>query len=92
MKSYDLLIHIPLREEKIPADGFRSENVEFQRTIDSRVRTLIHTSPFAENIIEVVYLDVAAVGREHYAEYVVKEVLPRRNPYLPQGSLFTSSG
>jgi nicotinamide riboside kinase len=91
MKSYDLLIHIPLREEKITADGFRSENVEFQRTIDGRVRSLIRTSPFAENIVEVVHLDAEAIGREHYAEYVVKEVLPRRNPYLPQGSLSPSS-
>ncbi|MGB7620751.1 MAG: AAA family ATPase, partial [Terriglobia bacterium] len=85
MKSYDLLIHIPLREEKITADGFRSENVDFQRTIDGRVRTLIRTSPFVENIVEVVHLDAEVIGREHYAEYVVKEVLPRRNPYLPQG-------
>ena len=92
MKSYDLLIHVPLREERITADGFRSENVEFQRTIDGRVCALIQTSPFTENIVEVVHLDAKAIGRERYAEYIVKEVLPRRNPYLPQGSLLNSSG
>lgn len=91
MRTYDLLIYVPLRDEGIQADGFRSENLEFQRTIDGRVRHLIGLSPFAENIVEVLHLDPKTMGREHYAEYVVKEVLPRRNPYLPQGALFTSS-
>jgi nicotinamide riboside kinase len=88
LKSYDLLIYVPLHDGHITADGFRSENIEFQYTIDARVRSLISTSPFLENIQEVVRLDPATMGREHYAEYIVKDVLLRRNPYLPQGEMF----
>jgi nicotinamide riboside kinase len=83
MKSYDFLIYIPLRNGEIPADGFRSENLEFQRTIDRRVRGLVRTSPFAERLNELVDLEAAGVTREHYAQYIVKEILPRHNPYLP---------
>ncbi len=83
MKSYDLLVYIPLKDGPLQADGFRSENLEFQRTIDLKVRALVRTSPFAERINELVELDAAGISREHYAEYIVKEVLPRHNPYLP---------
>ena len=91
LKTYDLLIYVPLREGGIPADGFRSENLEFQRTIDARVRALIGTSPFVDCIPEVVRLDQQSIGREHYAEFVVKDVLPRHNPLLPERGLFESS-
>lgn len=83
--TYDLLVYVPLCGNGIPADGFRSENVQFQQTIDARVRTLVRTSPFAEQIGigKIVSLDSAKIGREQYAEYIVKEILPRLNPFLP---------
>ncbi|MDD5541653.1 MAG: AAA family ATPase [Acidobacteriia bacterium] len=90
LRTYDLLIYIPLRNGDIQADGFRSENMEFQRTIDLRVRGLVRTSPFAERLNELVDLEVAGVSRERYADYIVKEILPRHNPYLPTQSLSSS--
>jgi nicotinamide riboside kinase len=84
LTTYDLLIYVPLKDGGIPADGFRSENVEFQLMIDARVRALTGTSPFMEHIKEVVRLDPNTIGRQHYAKFVVQEILPRHNPYLPE--------
>lgn len=84
LQTYDLLIYVPLCNGGIQPDGFRSENVDFQRTIDARVRALTGTSPFVDHIPEVVRLDPEKIGRDHYAEFVVREVLPRHNPYLPE--------
>jgi nicotinamide riboside kinase len=47
IRTYDLLVKVPINEQYLKADGVRSVNLSFQRVIDNRIDELLaetHTS------------------------------------------------
>ncbi len=57
MQSYTLLVGVPPLADGIPADGFRSENLEFQQRIHERIEEMLETSPFSSLHGRVVWLE-----------------------------------
>jgi nicotinamide riboside kinase len=47
MDTYSLLVAVPPMADGITADGFRSENVEFQQRIHDLLEQMLHEEPFA---------------------------------------------
>ncbi|MCL5286546.1 MAG: ATP-binding protein [Acidobacteria bacterium] len=62
MDSYTLLISVPPFAEGIIADGFRSENVQFQRKIHELLNGLLAVPPFASLRDRVMPLEAHARG------------------------------
>jgi nicotinamide riboside kinase len=47
MDTYSFLVAVPPMADGITADGFRSENVEFQQRIHDLLEQMLHEEPFA---------------------------------------------
>jgi nicotinamide riboside kinase len=60
MDSYDLLVGVPLLTGAIVADGFRSEDLEFQGRVDELLRELLRDARFSGLSHRVLWLE----GRE----------------------------
>ncbi len=57
MGTYSLLIGVPPMAEGIPPDGFRSEDLEFQRRIHDRLTELLEETPFRQFREQVKWLE-----------------------------------
>jgi len=57
MQSYTLLVGVPPLSDGIPADGFRSENLEFQERIHERIQEMLETPPFSHLHSRVIWLE-----------------------------------
>lgn len=57
MSTYSLLVGVPPLADGIPPDGFRSENLEFQRKIHDLIGELFEEPPFHRIRDRVVWLD-----------------------------------
>jgi len=57
MDTYSLLVAVPPLADGIPADGFRSENLEFQQRIHDLLQCTLDESPFANLRERVLWLD-----------------------------------
>lgn len=57
MNTYSLLVAVPPLAEGILADGFRSENAEFQRRIHDQLILLLATPPFSRLGVRVLWLE-----------------------------------
>ena len=62
MDSYTLLVAVPPFADGITADGFRSENVQFQRRIHELLNGLLAAPPFARLSDRVFQLEAHARG------------------------------
>lgn len=57
MQTYDLLVGIPPFAEGILRDGFRSEDLDFQRRIDELLKQLLGEPPFDALRQRVIWMD-----------------------------------
>jgi hypothetical protein len=57
MDTYSLLVGVPPMADAIPADGFRSENVEFQHRIHLVLGGILQEAPFASLKNRVLWLE-----------------------------------
>lgn len=57
MQTYTLLVGVPPLADGIPADGFRSENLEFQQRIHERIEEMLGTAPFSGLHDRVLWLE-----------------------------------
>lgn len=57
MGTYSLLVAVPPLTDGIPADGFRSENLQFQRRIHDQLILLLATPPFLRLGERVLWLE-----------------------------------
>jgi hypothetical protein len=57
MDTYSLLIAVPPLADGIPPDGFRSENLEFQKKIHDLIGLLLRETPFQKLHDRVLWLD-----------------------------------
>ena len=74
MKTYSLLIGIPIVEEAIPRDGFRSEDRAFQLRIQDLLIELLASPPFNNLLAPIIWLD--ANERANWAERIVNAAVP----------------
>lgn len=74
MKTYSLLIGIPIVEEAIPRDGFRSEDRAFQLRIQDLLIELLASPPFNNLLAPIIWLD--ANERANWAERIVNAAAP----------------
>ena len=74
MKTYSLLIGIPIVEEGIPRDGFRSEDRAFQLRIQDLLIELLASSSFNKLFAPVIWLDASERGI--WAERIVSAAVP----------------
>jgi GTPase SAR1 family protein len=74
MATYSLLIGIPIVEEGIPRDGFRSEDRAFQLRIHELLVELLASAPFNNLPAPVIWLD--ARDRSNWAERIVSAAVP----------------
>ena len=74
MKTYSLLIGIPIVEEAIPRDGFRSEDRVFQLRIQDLLIGLLASPPFNNLLAPIIWLD--ANERANWAERIVNAAVP----------------
>jgi hypothetical protein len=74
MATYSLLIGIPIVEEGIPRDGFRSEDRAFQSRIHELLIELLASAPFNNLSAPVIWLD--ARDRSNWAERIVSAAAP----------------
>lgn len=77
MKTYDLLIRVPVPEE-VQEDGFRDTDAVFVREIDRKVKALLAAS-------RTPYLDLESVPRSQWSEAALEGVLEHQG--LRQGRL-----
>ena len=77
MKTYDLLIRVPVLSEA-QDDGFRDTDTVFVREVDKKVSALLAAS-------RTPFLDLEDVPRSHWAEEALKGVL--EHPALRQKRL-----
>lgn len=74
MATYSLLIGIPIIEESIPRDGFRSEDRAFQLRIHDLLIELLASAPFTNLPAAVIWLD--ARDRSNWAHTIVTVAAP----------------
>jgi GTPase SAR1 family protein len=74
METYSLFIGIPITEEGIPRDGFRSEDRAFQLRIQELLIELLASTPFNSLPSPVIWLD--ARDRSNWAERIVGAAAP----------------
>jgi AAA domain len=74
MATYSLLIGVPIVEEGIPRDGFRSEDRAFQLRIHELLIELLALAPFNNLPAPVIWLD--ARDRSNWAERIVTAAAP----------------
>lgn len=78
MDSYSLLVGVPPMADGIAADGFRSENVEFQNRIHVLLREMLHEAPFARLSDRVLWLDQR--DRRVWGELIFAAATPLLRP------------
>jgi GTPase SAR1 family protein len=74
MATYSVLIGVPIVEEGIPRDGFRSEDRAFQLRIHDLLIELLGAAPFNNLPAPVIWLD--ARDRSSWAERIVNAAVP----------------
>jgi nicotinamide riboside kinase len=74
MATYPLLIGVPIAEEGIPRDGFRSEDRAFQLRIHDLLMELLASEPFTTMSAPLIWLD--ARDRGNWAERIVRAAAP----------------
>ena len=74
MATYSVLIGVPIVEEGIPRDGFRSEDRAFQLRIHDLLIELLAAVPFNNLPAPVIWLD--ARYRSNWAETIVSAAVP----------------
>ena len=74
METYSLLIGIPIVDEGIPRDGFRSEDRAFQFRIQELLTELLASAPFNSLPAPTIWLD--ARDRSNWAERIVSAAAP----------------
>jgi nicotinamide riboside kinase len=74
MESYQLLVGVPPLEQEIPSDGFRSENLEFQRRIHELLKRSLAQPPFTRLVERVVWLEPGE--RTEWGERIFSLLLP----------------
>ena len=74
MATYSLLIGVPIAEEGIPRDGFRSEDRAFQLRIRDLLMELLASEPFTKMAAPLIWLD--ARDRSNWAERIVSAAAP----------------
>ena len=89
METYSLLIGIPIVEEGIPRDGFRSEDRAFQLRIHELLTELLASAPFNKLPAPVIWLD--ASDRSNWAERIVSAAAPLVQGTSPAEKRFTKS-
>ena len=62
METYTLLVAVPPFAEGITADGFRSENVQFQKQIHDQLNLLLAAPPFSRLNARVLQLEAQVRG------------------------------
>jgi hypothetical protein len=81
MGSYSLLVGVPPLLDGIPADGFRSENLEFQQRIHDRIIEMLETPPFTGLAGRVVWLERR--DRRVWGERIFAAAVPLLRPTEP---------
>jgi thymidylate kinase len=89
MSTYSLLIGIPIVEEGIPRDGFRSEDRAFQLRVQELLIELLASAPFKNLPAPVIWLD--ARDRSNWAESIVSAAAPLVQSASPAEKRFTKS-
>ncbi len=74
MTTYSLLVGVPVVEEGIPRDGFRSEDRAFQLRIHELLIELLASAPFNNLPAPVIWLDTR--DRSNWAERIVSAAAP----------------
>jgi nicotinamide riboside kinase len=74
METYRLLVGVPPVEQEILSDGFRSENLEFQRRIHDLLCEFLLQPPFARLAERVIWLE--AGERSRWGEQIFSLLLP----------------
>ncbi|HLW99360.1 MAG TPA: AAA family ATPase [Candidatus Acidoferrales bacterium] len=75
MDTYSLLVGVPPLADGIPADGFRSENLEFQERIHGLIGELLDEAPFQKIRSHVIWLDRR--DRRVWGELIFAAAAPR---------------
>ena len=73
MATYGLLVHVPIVEGPLTADGIRSTDAAFQATIESRLLGELERRGLD-------YLDLSDSDRASWLDVVERAVLPRLGP------------
>jgi len=81
MGSYSLLVGVPPLADGIPADGFRSENLEFQQRIHDRIMEMLEAPPFTALAGRVVWLERR--DRRVWGERIFAAAAPLLRPTEP---------
>jgi nicotinamide riboside kinase len=74
MNTYDVLVGVPPVVQEIPADGFRSEDRDFQQRIHELLIELLTSSPFNQLRSPVLWLK--AYERNGWADRIIIAVSP----------------
>lgn len=74
MNTYDILVGVPPFSAEITADGFRSEDLEFQKRIHELLVELLSSAPFDQLRSSVLWL--VADERERWADRILAAVAP----------------
>ena len=78
MESYSLLVSVPPMADGIPPDGFRSENLEFQRRVHDLIGDMLSEPPFSRHHDQVLWLDRR--DRRVWAEIIFAATGPLLRP------------
>ncbi len=78
MKTYSLLVAVPPLADRIPPDGFRSENLEFQHRIHELLGQLLDEAPFHSLRDRVLRLERR--DRRVWGELIFAAAAPRLRP------------
>jgi nicotinamide riboside kinase len=78
MNSYTLLVGVPPMADGVPADGFRSENLEFQQRIHDRLEEMLDDAPFYKHRDRVIWLERRE--RRVWGELIFAAASPRLRP------------
>ena len=81
MDSYSFLVGVPTVAAEIPADGFRSEDREFQQRIHELLIELLGSEPFNKLRSPVLWLK--SEERDRWAEIIVAAVAPSLKDKIP---------
>jgi hypothetical protein len=72
MRTYDLLIHVPVLERP-PADGIRATDPEFQRAVDERLKRELSAHALSAMSLE-------SIPRERWMDEAEQAVWARLEP------------
>jgi nicotinamide riboside kinase len=90
MNSYTLLVGVPPMADGVPADGFRSENLEFQQRIHDRLEEMLDDTPFYKHSERVIWLERRE--RRVWGELLFAAASPRLRPTVRAQAHTASAG